>query len=168
MFEAFGLPISETPSNSLRESEACQAVKSRQNQDMTDREQYGTDRCAYVITTTANLRHVDVVEKRCGSRCQGQISQVPTCFYTEKFKSMFSAVARAARQALPRPLSMFRCVIPNFASRLPALPAAHVQVRGMKVGASVKKYCSHCYIVRRKGRVYVYCKSNPRHKQRQG
>lgn len=42
------------------------------------------------------------------------------------------------------------------------------QVRGMKVGASVKKYCSHCYIVRRKGRVYVYCKSDPKHKQRQG
>lgn len=48
-----------------------------------------------------------------------------------------------------------------------ALPARQ-PVRGMKVGAAVKKYCAHCYIVRRKGRVYVYCKSNPKHKQRQG
>ncbi|QLG73466.1 hypothetical protein HG535_0E05500 [Zygotorulaspora mrakii] len=40
--------------------------------------------------------------------------------------------------------------------------------RGFKVRTSVKKFCSDCYIVRRKGRVYVYCKSNKKHKQRQG
>jgi len=52
----------------------------------------------------------------------------------------------------------------------------------MKVRASVKKRCPHCYIVvrtkkgslkgskkkARKKVVYVYCKVNPRHKQRQG
>ncbi|MDD3085386.1 MAG: 50S ribosomal protein L36 [Candidatus ainarchaeum sp.] len=38
----------------------------------------------------------------------------------------------------------------------------------MKVKASVKKICSSCKIVRRKGRVYVICTSNPKHKQRQG
>ncbi len=38
----------------------------------------------------------------------------------------------------------------------------------MKVKASIKKRCAHCQIVRRKGRVYVICKRNPRHKQRQG
>lgn len=37
----------------------------------------------------------------------------------------------------------------------------------MKVGASVKKICRHCKIVRRKGVVRVICKE-PRHKQRQG
>ncbi|HLD03939.1 MAG TPA: 50S ribosomal protein L36, partial [Candidatus Dojkabacteria bacterium] len=42
----------------------------------------------------------------------------------------------------------------------------------MKVQASVKKRCDFCYVVRRrnnKGKriVYVYCKRNPRHKQRQ-
>ncbi|CCD25543.1 mitochondrial 54S ribosomal protein bL36m NDAI_0F02250 [Naumovozyma dairenensis CBS 421] len=40
--------------------------------------------------------------------------------------------------------------------------------RGFKVRTSVKKFCAHCYVVRRKGRVYIYCKSNPKHKQRQG
>ncbi|KAH3903436.1 mitochondrial 54S ribosomal protein bL36m SCDLUD_001075 [Saccharomycodes ludwigii] len=40
--------------------------------------------------------------------------------------------------------------------------------RTFKVRTSVKKFCSDCYIVRRKGRVYVYCKSNKKHKQRQG
>jgi large subunit ribosomal protein L36 len=38
----------------------------------------------------------------------------------------------------------------------------------MKVRASVKRICEQCKIVRRKGRVYVICASNPRHKQRQG
>lgn len=43
-----------------------------------------------------------------------------------------------------------------------------IVARGFKVRASVKKFCSDCYIVRRKGRVYVFCKANQKHKQRQG
>ncbi|MDD2274670.1 MAG: 50S ribosomal protein L36 [Candidatus Pacebacteria bacterium] len=38
----------------------------------------------------------------------------------------------------------------------------------MKVKPSVKKICRDCKIVRREGRVYVICKKNPKHKQRQG
>ena len=38
----------------------------------------------------------------------------------------------------------------------------------MKVRASIKKMCADCYTVTRKGRVYVYCRKNPKHKQRQG
>lgn len=37
----------------------------------------------------------------------------------------------------------------------------------MKVGASVKKICRKCKVVRRKGVVRVIC-VEPRHKQRQG
>ena len=37
----------------------------------------------------------------------------------------------------------------------------------MKVGASVKKICPHCKIIKRKGVIMVLCK-NPKHKQRQG
>jgi large subunit ribosomal protein L36 len=37
----------------------------------------------------------------------------------------------------------------------------------VKVGASVKKRCEKCKIIRRKGVVRVIC-SNPKHKQRQG
>ncbi|KAF6766056.1 ribosomal protein L36-domain-containing protein [Ephemerocybe angulata] len=40
--------------------------------------------------------------------------------------------------------------------------------RGMKVRASVKVMCDGCSVVRRKGRVYVVCSKNPKHKQRQG
>jgi len=37
----------------------------------------------------------------------------------------------------------------------------------MKVRASVKKMCSKCKIVKRKGVVLIICE-NPKHKQRQG
>lgn len=39
--------------------------------------------------------------------------------------------------------------------------------RSYKIRTAVKKFCSHCYIARRKGRVYVLCKANPKHKQKQ-
>ncbi|MCS6903877.1 MAG: 50S ribosomal protein L36 [Bacteroidia bacterium] len=38
----------------------------------------------------------------------------------------------------------------------------------MKVRVSVKKRSPECIIVRRKGRVYVINKKNPKYKQRQG
>ncbi|MDP3991632.1 MAG: 50S ribosomal protein L36 [Candidatus Colwellbacteria bacterium] len=38
----------------------------------------------------------------------------------------------------------------------------------MKVRASVKKICKDCQTVRRRRRLYVICKSDPKHKQRQG
>lgn len=33
---------------------------------------------------------------------------------------------------------------------------------------SVKRLCRACRVVKRKGRVYVVCSENPKHKQRQG
>ncbi|XP_060759918.1 large ribosomal subunit protein bL36m [Neoarius graeffei] len=39
---------------------------------------------------------------------------------------------------------------------------------GMKTKTSLKKRCKDCFFVRRRGRLYVFCKSHPRHKQRQG
>ncbi|CAJ1944548.1 unnamed protein product [Sphenostylis stenocarpa] len=38
----------------------------------------------------------------------------------------------------------------------------------MKVRSSVKKMCEFCQIVKRRGRIYVICSGNPKHKQRQG
>lgn len=38
----------------------------------------------------------------------------------------------------------------------------------MKVKASIKKRSTECKIVRRKGRLYVINKKNPRFKQKQG
>ncbi len=38
----------------------------------------------------------------------------------------------------------------------------------MKVRSSVKKMCEKCKVIRRKGVLRVICKTNPKHKQRQG
>lgn len=35
----------------------------------------------------------------------------------------------------------------------------------MKVRSSVKKFCDGCSVVRRKGRLYVICSKDPKHKQ---
>ncbi|OLL25453.1 54S ribosomal protein RTC6, mitochondrial [Neolecta irregularis DAH-3] len=59
--------------------------------------------------------------------------------------------------------SIFRAAVPVFLS-----PSNAIQTRGMKVRSSVKKLCSGCSVVRRKGRLYVICSTNKKHKQRQG
>ncbi|KAI0778230.1 ribosomal protein L36-domain-containing protein, partial [Trametes elegans] len=46
-----------------------------------------------------------------------------------------------------------------------ALPANVVLSRGMKVRASVKVMCDGCNVVKRKGRIYIICSKNPKHKQ---
>ncbi|KAI6047658.1 ribosomal protein L36-domain-containing protein [Pisolithus marmoratus] len=52
---------------------------------------------------------------------------------------------------------------PSTVARIePVVPAS---TRGMKVRSSVKVMCDGCSIVIRKGRVYVVCSKNPKHKQ---
>ncbi|KAK4386315.1 50S ribosomal protein L36 [Sesamum angolense] len=43
-----------------------------------------------------------------------------------------------------------------------------IELSWMKVRSSVKKMCEFCRTVKRRGRVYVLCSANPKHKQRQG
>ncbi|MCA9912151.1 MAG: 50S ribosomal protein L36 [Anaerolineae bacterium] len=38
----------------------------------------------------------------------------------------------------------------------------------MKVSTSIKKRCSACRVIKRKGRVMIICSKNPKHKQKQG
>ncbi|ODV88229.1 hypothetical protein CANARDRAFT_190729, partial [[Candida] arabinofermentans NRRL YB-2248] len=47
-------------------------------------------------------------------------------------------------------------------------PLISTFARSYKVRTAVKRFCSECYVARRKGRVYILCKANPKHKQRQG
>ncbi|GAA6231816.1 39S ribosomal protein L36, mitochondrial [Lates japonicus] len=39
---------------------------------------------------------------------------------------------------------------------------------GMKTKSALKRRCNDCFFVWRRGRLFVFCKTNPRHKQRQG
>ncbi|XP_052559659.1 39S ribosomal protein L36, mitochondrial isoform X1 [Tympanuchus pallidicinctus] len=48
----------------------------------------------------------------------------------------------------------------------PPLPGLLQLCAGLKTKTSIKRRCKDCYIVRRRGRLYVCCKTNPRHKQR--
>ncbi|KAL6784779.1 PRPL36 [Auxenochlorella protothecoides x Auxenochlorella symbiontica] len=38
----------------------------------------------------------------------------------------------------------------------------------MRVRAAVKKLCEACRVVKRRGKVFIVCKENKKHKQRQG
>ncbi|CAD83727.1 50S ribosomal subunit protein L36 [Candidatus Blochmanniella floridana] len=38
----------------------------------------------------------------------------------------------------------------------------------MKVRASVRKMCQHCFIIKRRNVIRVVCRVTPKHKQRQG
>ncbi|CAN1120526.1 50S ribosomal protein L36 [Linum perenne] len=50
----------------------------------------------------------------------------------------------------------------------PHRPQASQPSIAMKVRSSVKKMCEFCQVIKRRGRIYVLCSSNPKHKQRQG
>lgn len=66
--------------------------------------------------------------------------------------------------------SIIRCpsLTVTIARQFPTTPLSLSLTRTFKTKSAVKKFCKDCYLVRRKGRVYVYCKSNGKHKQRQG
>lgn len=47
-------------------------------------------------------------------------------------------------------------------------PVPHLQLtQGFKTKGVLRKRCRDCYMVKRRGRWFVLCKTNPRHKQRQ-
>lgn len=69
------------------------------------------------------------------------------------------------------PTSVSRAIFnatPRITNPITTAAALYSPIRQFKVRTSVKKFCKDCYVVKRKGRVYVYCKSNGKHKQRQG
>ncbi|KAI9468963.1 MAG: ribosomal protein L36-domain-containing protein [Benjaminiella poitrasii] len=47
-------------------------------------------------------------------------------------------------------------------------PSILTIVRTMKVRSAVKKLCDGCTTVRRRGKLFVTCSKNKKHKQRQG
>src|ERR1700722_11645507 len=68
-------------------------------------------------------------------------------------------------------LSRFRSSVtfpPRYPNRhdLPSLAlGTSYLMRGMKVRSSVKVMCDGCCVVKRKGKVYIICSKNPKHKQ---
>jgi large subunit ribosomal protein L36 len=68
-------------------------------------------------------------------------------------------LSRARVATLPAPIHAHAHCHPHLKAATPAL------ARGMKVRASVKVMCDGCSVVIRKGRVYVICSQNAKHKQ---
>ncbi|XP_061839487.2 large ribosomal subunit protein bL36m [Nerophis lumbriciformis] len=74
--------------------------------------------------------------------------------------------------ASPRPLTTARSIQPVGGAqsllaqcgRLPCIQPSD----GMKTKSALKKRCKDCFFARRRGRLFVFCKTHPRHKQRQG
>ncbi|CAO3594277.1 unnamed protein product [Absidia cylindrospora] len=67
--------------------------------------------------------------------------------------------------------SLFQQTRPMFGSLFQQqinTPAMLTMVRTMKVRLSVKKLCDGCTTVRRRGKLFVTCNKNKKHKQRQG
>ena len=50
----------------------------------------------------------------------------------------------------------------------PAEALGRREVCPVKVRSSAKRVCAACQVVRRRGKVRVICKTNPKHKQVQG
>ncbi|KAM8810948.1 RM36 protein, partial [Eudromia elegans] len=80
-----------------------------------------------------------------------------------------AAAAQPLRSPLSSPLSSPLWSGATAAARAllagPPLPAV-LPLAGLKTKTSLRKRCKDCFIVRRRGRLYVCCKTNPRHKQR--
>jgi large subunit ribosomal protein L36 len=76
---------------------------------------------------------------------------------------LVSAPASGLAQAAPWPLArtMPRGMGPGGAPRSRESTA-------MKVRSSIRRICENCKIVRRRRKLFVICKTNPKHKQRQG
>ncbi|KAN0124739.1 Ribosomal protein L36 domain containing protein [Russula decolorans] len=78
---------------------------------------------------------------------------------------MQRALLSTSRALLSRArLTQSQTILPyHHVSTLPGTTPA--LARSMKVRSSVKIMCDGCSVVRRKGRVYILCAKNPRHKQ---
>ena len=81
-------------------------------------------------------------------------------------RAMLRALFTSARPLLTRcrmaPITQgghHHHAVPLIARQIPTL------TRGMKVRSSVKLMCDGCNLVKRKGRMYVVCSKNPKHKQ---
>ncbi|XP_052644246.1 39S ribosomal protein L36, mitochondrial [Harpia harpyja] len=86
-------------------------------------------------------------------------------------RSPFSSLAPWWRAAVRRAAPLWCGAAAPRASLLAASPPPGlllppVLLAGLKTKTSLKRRCKDCFIVRRRGRLYVLCKTNPRHKQR--
>ena len=93
-----------------------------------------------------------------------RLQSYTTSIKTRSFSQSFALSSSLLAQFRPRPTTSSKFSSTSTSTHLTAV----WQIRGMKTRSSVKRLCESCKPVRRKGRVFVICDKNPKHKQRQG
>ena len=121
-----------------------------------------------VLSCTCDI--YEQVEDGGGAFCQtrindGMVHVTEVSFFTF-FTVMLRALLTSSRPLLMR-LRAATTTHPHHVT-VPTVPQARALTRGMKVRSSVKVMCDGCSIVIRKGRVYVICSKDPKHKQVRG
>lgn len=80
--------------------------------------------------------------------------------------ALVRTLAAAALRPLLQPRGPCAGLLGPLRAALPALPAPPPAL-GFKTKGVLRRRCRDCRLVKRRGRWFVYCESNPRHKQRQ-
>ncbi|XP_035039411.2 39S ribosomal protein L36, mitochondrial [Hippoglossus stenolepis] len=88
------------------------------------------------------------------------------CTFTAAPRSLLLSPARVGSIQHPSTGSSAQCG-PSLLGQCQHLPCIQPSA-GMKTKSALKRRCKECFFVRRRGRLFVFCKTNPRHKQRQG
>ncbi len=88
------------------------------------------------------------------------------CTLTTAPRTLLLPSARISSVQSPSSGSPAQCG-PSLLGQCQHLPCIQPSA-GMKTKSALKRRCKDCFIVRRRGRLFVFCKTNPRHKQRQG
>ncbi|XP_078124458.1 large ribosomal subunit protein bL36m [Sander vitreus] len=88
------------------------------------------------------------------------------CTLTTVPRTLLRSLARISSIQPPLSGSSAQCG-PSLLGQCQHLPCIQPSA-GMKTKSALKRRCKDCFIVRRRGRLFVFCKTNPRHKQRQG
>ncbi|XP_038581271.1 39S ribosomal protein L36, mitochondrial isoform X1 [Micropterus salmoides] len=88
------------------------------------------------------------------------------CTLTTAPRTLFLSSTRVSSIQPPSSGSTAQCG-PPLLGQCQYLPCIQPSA-GMKTKSALKRRCKDCFFVRRRGRLFVFCKTNPRHKQRQG
>ncbi|XP_075399093.1 large ribosomal subunit protein bL36m [Tenrec ecaudatus] len=108
---------------------------------------------AYLIRTVAvSLVHPFLHLSRCTVRSQGLSTFLQGSFFRTAFPMGSSPLPTSPGLQSLLPSSLTPCLQPAL---------------GFKTKGVIKKRCKDCYRVKRRGRWFIYCKTHPRHKQRQ-
>lgn len=129
---------------------------------------------AFVTMTPLLLKHLASSLSR--QVAQSRLNLALSSPVTSAFRCI-CILTTAPRTLLPSSARISSIQVPSFDSSAHCGPSLLGQCQhlpsfqpaaGMKTKSALKKRCKDCYFVIRRGHLFVFCKTNPRHKQRQG